>query len=171
MIEPIEALYGGADAKVANGQNVGPIQVDQQKHICGPAPKTLGGSDLLANLVVRKLVQPIDLQLAGEDLLSQRTNVFDLHSREPDLPQVGGIEGQQLLRCRQPAAKPFLEPAGDGAGRESRNLLANDGIDEHAERVAYWSRPPPFRRIDGLNRVDEPGELSVAGSQGGQRAA
>ena len=64
MIEPVEALNCGSDTEVADRQDVGPLEIDQQKHVRGPAPETSAGRNLLANLIVRKLVQVVDLKLA-----------------------------------------------------------------------------------------------------------
>ncbi len=64
MVEPVEALNCGSDTEVADGQNVGSLEVDQQKHVRGPPPESSAGRNLLANRVVRKLVQMVDLKLA-----------------------------------------------------------------------------------------------------------
>src|SRR5438094_9101504 len=79
VVEPVEALNGSPDAEVTDRQDVGPLQGDQQKHISGPPPEPAAGRDLRPDLVVRKRVEMVDLQLAGNDMLRQRAKVFDFH--------------------------------------------------------------------------------------------
>ena len=98
MVEPVQPLNRRSDAEVANRENVLPIKVDEQKHVRRPAPKSARRRDLFANLVIRKLVQVVDLQLARDDVLGKRSDVLDLPSREPDPLGVGRVQGQQRRR-------------------------------------------------------------------------
>src|SRR5437764_11793188 len=66
VVEPVQPLNRRSDAEVANRENVLPIKVDEQKHVRRPAPKSARRRDLFANLVIRKLVQVVDLQLARD---------------------------------------------------------------------------------------------------------
>ena len=149
MIEPVQALNRGSDAEVADRQDVGPLEVDQQKHVGGPPPKPFAGRDLLANLVIRELVQVLYVELASNDMFGQRPEILDLHPGESHSFQGGGIEGQQLGRGGHPAAKALLEPTGYRPRREARNL--------------------PGGGIDGLGRIDQARQSAVTGLQGGQR--
>src|SRR6266480_2039520 len=145
-----------------------PLQVDQQKHIGGPSPEPAAGRDLRPDLVVRKLVEMVDLELAGNDVLRQRAEVFDFHARQTDALEINRVEGEQLGRGRHPAVEALGEPAGDGARREARDLLTDDRVDEDAEGFAQRSRSAPGLGIDRLGRLDQPRELSIAGFQRGQ---
>ena len=169
MIEPVQALNRGSDAEVADRQDVGPLEVDQQKHVGGPPPKPFAGRDLLANLVIRELVQVLYVELASNDMFGQRPEILDLHPGESHSFQGGGIEGQQLGRGGHPAAKALLEPTGYRPRREARNLLADDRGNEDAEGITQRTAAPPGGGIDGLGRTDQARQSAVTGLQGGQR--
>src|SRR5205085_2729428 len=83
VVEPVQPLNGRSDAEITNRENVLPIKVDEEKHVRRPTPKSPRRRDLFANLVIRKRVQLIDLQLARDDVLGERPDVFDLPPREP----------------------------------------------------------------------------------------
>ena len=169
MVEPVEPLDRGPDPEVADRQHVGPLEVDQQEHVRGPAPKAAAGGDLLTNLVVRQLVQAVDLEVAGNDVLGQRADVLDFPPGEPDRPEVGRLQGEQLGGRRHPSAEALLQPSRDGTRRVTRNLLPDDRVDQHAEGIAERPCPAPCRCIDRLGRLDEACQLPIAGLQGNER--
>jgi len=104
----------------------------------------------------------VDLKLAGNDVLRQRAEVFDFHPRQADAFEIHRVEGEQLGRGGHAAAEALLEPARDGARREPRDLLADNRVDEQAERFNQRSRSAPSLGIDRLGRVDQPRELWIA---------
>src|SRR5712692_5763471 len=126
MVEPVKPLDRRPDPEVADGQDVWSLEVNQQEHVRGPAPKSAAGGDLLANLVVRQLVQAVDLKLAGNDVFGQRADVLDFPPGEPDRSEVGGVEGEQLGRRRHPPAEALLQPSRDGTSCVTGNLLPDD---------------------------------------------
>jgi len=170
VVEPVETLNSRSNAEVADGQDVGAIQVDQQKHVGGPPPEAFGGSDLGANRVVRKLVQPVDLELARNDVLGERPEVVDLHPGEPHAPEAAGIQRQHLGGRGHPPTEALAEPSRNGPRSVSRNLLADDRVDEHAEGITQGASSAPGPRIHGFSGIDEPRQLPVTGLQGGQCA-
>src|SRR5438309_303676 len=147
-VVPLQAFYQG--------------EADQQEHVGGPPAEPAAGRDLFAHLVVGKRVQLVDLELAGDDMLRQRAEVFDFHPRKADAFEIGRVEGEQLGGGWHPAAEALGEPARDGPRRETRDLLADDRVDEHAEGITQRTRPTPRFRIDRFGRIDQPGELSIA---------
>jgi len=102
-------------------------------------------------------------------MVGQRPDVFDFPLGQPHALQIGGVHGKQLGGGGHPLGEALLEPSSNGAGGESRNLLADDRVDQHAERVAHRPRLAPGPGIDGFRRLDEPRDLSIAGFQRGQR--
>src|SRR6202035_2118708 len=54
VVKSVEPLNRGPDAEVADWQDVGPLEVDQQKHVGAPSPEPAARRDLGANLVVGK---------------------------------------------------------------------------------------------------------------------
>ena len=58
---------------------------DRLEHICAPAAQALDGHDLLQDLVVRELVEAVQIQLPAMDAGCQVTEVPDLLPREPYL--------------------------------------------------------------------------------------
>src|SRR6202035_1334671 len=166
VVEPVEALNGGPDPEVADRQDVGPLEVDEQEHVRSPAPQAAAGRNLLANLVVRQFVEVIDLELAGNDVLGQRADVLDLPAGEPDGPEVGGFEGEQLRGRRHPPTKALLQPPRYGLSGVPGDLLTDDRVDKHTEGIAERSRFAPGFGIDRLRRIDQPRQLSITGLQG-----
>src|SRR5207302_10660883 len=67
VIQLVKPLNRRSDAQVTDRQDVRPLEVDQQKHVGRPSPESSAGRNLRTNLLVRELVQLIDLQLTGND--------------------------------------------------------------------------------------------------------
>ena len=103
-------------------------------------------------------------------MLGQRPEVFDLHPRQTDAFESSGIHGKQLGGRRHSPGEALAETSGNGPNSKSRNLLADDRIDEHAKGIVHRLRFAPDLEIDGFSRIDEPRDLSVTGLQRGQRS-
>src|SRR5712691_5044583 len=105
-----------------------------------------------------------------EMMCSASDRRYSTFIRQADAFEIGRVQGKQLRGRRHSSSEALAEPASNGPSSESRYLLADNRVDEHAEGIA--ERPPtaPGFGIDRLSRIDEAGELSVSGLQRSQYA-
>jgi hypothetical protein len=74
-----------------------------QEHVGAPLPDPLDGRQLGDDLLVRELVQTLELELAAQDVLGQRAQEADLGAREPGRrTELLGVVIEDLLRRRGP---------------------------------------------------------------------
>ena len=99
--QSISSLDRTAYAQVADREHVRSSEVEHQEHICAPAAQALDGHDLLRDLVVRELVEAVQIQLPAMDAGCQVTEVPDLLPREPYLAQRVLFCGDELGRGRR----------------------------------------------------------------------
>ena len=81
-VQPVGAFDRPADAEVADREHVGALQVEHQEHVRGPHAQPLDGHELGDHRVVVELVQALELQLARERVLGERSEVADLRARQ-----------------------------------------------------------------------------------------
>jgi hypothetical protein len=111
------------------------VEREHEEHVGRPLADALDGGQLADHLAVRQVVEPVELDLAGQDVLRQRSQVGDLGAREPARrAQRLGVVGEDLLRRRRAAAEALEQPAPDRGRRLDRELLARDRA--HERRVA-----------------------------------
>src|SRR6188768_3183499 len=88
LLEAVLDLDRFADAEVAAGEDVGALQVEEQEHLGGPAAEAADGDDLLDHLLVIQLLEPVELELAAEDVAGEVADVFGLAAGEAAAAQV-----------------------------------------------------------------------------------
>jgi hypothetical protein len=108
LLQDVSAFDGPPDAKVADGQDVGALEMEHQEHVGAPEADALDGRQLGDHLVVFQGVEALQLEFPADDVLGQRAKEADLGPRETRRgPQGRGIVVQDLLRRRGTAREAF----------------------------------------------------------------
>ena len=124
---PYSILHRFADAEVAAGEDVGPLEVEDQEHLGGPLAEAAHRDDLLDHLLVGELVEAVQLQLAAEHVGGEVADVLDLAAGEagsragpPRSPRAAArARGCCRRRGRAPAGRSSAPLWSRAAGRRS----------------------------------------------------
>ena len=115
------------DAEIADRQDVGPGEGEDQEHLGRPLADALDGHELARHLLVGQLLQARELQLSGQDVLGEAAQRGGLGVREPGgRAQRIGVVGEDLLRRGGAAAEALEQAAVDGLGGPDGELLPGD---------------------------------------------
>ena len=132
--------------------------MEEQEHLGGPLAEAADRDDLLDRLLVGELVEPIQLELAGDHMGGEVAQVLDLAAREARSAQRLLLGLQQLLGGRRPAAEDVEHAQVDGARRFGRELLADDRPQQRPVGVlrALLAAPcQPRRQVDLADPLDQ----------------
>ena len=96
---PKELLETFLDAKITGGKNVGPVQVEHQKHVGGPDTDAFYCHQVLTNLLVAPFVQQCFVDIAGSELLGEVAQIGEFLAGEPGFAQCCFGDGEEFLWC------------------------------------------------------------------------
>ena len=135
IVQAIAITDGRPHAQVVMRKHVQPPQREYQEHLRRPATDALHLGEVLHDPVVRQPPDMPKINRPGVDLARQVGNVGCLLRRQTDRPQLIPGELGKVRRFQPIWPGKFLQPPADGTGSTGRDLLGNDGPDEHAEPV------------------------------------
>jgi hypothetical protein len=137
------------------GQNVGPLEVEDQEHVRAPEAEAPNRRDLGDHLVVVQLTQPVELQLPGLDVRGEIAHVLHLAPGEPDRAQLLRLDRQQLRRRGDAAVEARQQAVENGRRGLGRQLLADDRAQQHAVGVPARPATPPARERHLAGPLDD----------------
>jgi hypothetical protein len=117
-------------------------RTNRLEHVGAPPSEALDGRDPLPHLVVRELVEKMELKVLCKYVTGEIAQVADLRPGEAGGAQFVLVGGEDLLRCRGTVAEKLDEARVDRPCRLSRELLADDGAHERAVGVAGTAPAP-----------------------------
>jgi hypothetical protein len=169
--QPVLVAQGDADPEVADRQDVGPVQREDQEHLRRPDADPLDRDQPGDDRVILPGVHLVEGDRPFVDGLGQVQDVAGLDAGQSHAPKAGLSQFEQGGRCVR-LTRERAEPPIDRGGGLRRNLLADDRADEGAESVRprreqAWADPvDPVRpaRVEApevCHRLD-PGILSLA---------
>src|SRR4051794_18670516 len=126
FIHSVGDLDGAADTEVSDGDDVLPGQMEHQEHLGGLLAHSLDLDQLRDHVLVRQVLDPIEVETAILDSLREVTEELDLRVREARLAQRRLPLAQQRLRRRRLPVELSDQLLPDRAGRLGRELLTDD---------------------------------------------
>src|SRR4051794_33424374 len=126
FIHSVGDLDGTADTEVSDGDDVLPGQVEHQEHLGGPLADSLDLDQLRDHVLVRQVLDLIEIETAVLDSLRQIAKEFDLGVGEARLAQRRLPLAEQRLRCRRLSAELSEQLLPDRAPRFGGELLTDD---------------------------------------------
>jgi hypothetical protein len=152
----VQTLQAFHDAKIADREDVGPMQAEHQEHLRGPAAEAFDGGDRHDDLFIRKVLQGMEIQPSVLHMLGKIPEVRDLLPAEARGAERILIRGQHRRRRERLAAADEVDhPPLNGVGGLGRKLLRNDRAHQRMKRVAGLEIRPSGAHL--LNKEAEPG--------------
>src|SRR5213593_4472210 len=108
--------------------------MEDQEHVRGPLAEALDGGDFARHLVIRQLVELLELELTRDHVLGERAQVAHLRARQPRRAHDLRISVEKLLWCWSAAAELVGQSRVDRARGLRRELLPDD----RAQQRAVW---------------------------------
>lgn len=162
------ALHDGAvDAEVADGEDVGPVELEDEEHFCGPPADAADACEVGDDLFIGPVVEAALFKVAGDEVLGEAVEGGDFLAGEPGCAELFGGRAEDLggLGKWTPIAEVCAEAGEDGACGAARELLVDDGAAERFEVAGLgWAR------LDGAEGIDEGGHDRVGCPQMGDGA-
>ena len=118
-------------------EHIQPSQREDQEHLGRPSTNPLDLNEMFHDLLVRQSTDLPKIDRSIIHLLHQIGNVGCLLRRQANRPQFFHGKLGEVRRFQSPWPRKLLQPPANGTGRTSRNLLGNDGANEHPKTVTF----------------------------------
>ncbi len=133
LLESIGALHGHANAEIASGQHVRPLQRKHEEHVRGPDADSLYFCEMFHNLFVGHGGEALENQVAVPGEAGEIANISRFRGGKPHLPEGCRAHPQDGFRGDLTIGHPAHQAFDEHPRHLGADLLREDGADERSE--------------------------------------